>query len=332
MSVEKLENMSMIEVNGLVRRYGNFTAVDDVSFSIKSGEIVGLLGHNGAGKSTVMKMLSGHLEASEGRIMIDNEDIAQHRRSVQSKIGYLPESLPLYSEMSVIDYLHYVSRLRSLHGDAAINDIRDVVEATDLHEKLANVIHTLSRGFKQRVAVAGAILGNPKILILDEPTNGLDPTQTQHMRDLIKKLSQHTTVIISTHIMQEVDAICHRTLIMTQGKLALDSNLSELQQSNKIIVHTSMPDSQAKVLIQSIPQVHSIERLSQPKETMNYQYCVTLKDKNQVQMACEKLAKSIISGGFAIYQLSPQKQDLEMIFRQVNSQNSHNQEEVKDVA
>lgn len=317
----------MIEVRGLVRRYGDFTAVDSVDFSIKSGEIVGLLGHNGAGKSTVMKMLSGHLEATEGTIFIDDEEIAKNRRSVQQKVGYLPESLPLYSEMSVIDYLHYMGKLRSLSDNNLYNNITYAVEATDLYEKLEETIHTLSRGFKQRVAVAGAILGHPKVLILDEPTNGLDPTQTQHMRNLIKSLSKDTTVILSTHIMQEVDAICDRALIMTQGKVALDSNLQELQQGNQLCLQTTMPKDKLNELKKSIHAIDHIDSSQQDESTSDhYQYTITLKHKKQFDKVASQLAQKVIEGGYLLYHLSREKQDLETIFRQVNSQNNATQE------
>jgi ABC-2 type transport system ATP-binding protein len=321
----------MIEVSGLVRTYGDFIAVDGVNFSIQAGEIVGLLGHNGAGKSTVMKMLSGHLEATEGSILVDGEDIATQRQSVQKKIGYLPENLPLYSELSVIDYLHYVGRLRSLSGNELYENISNAVEATDLSEKLEAGIHTLSRGFKQRVAVAQAILGNPKVLILDEPTNGLDPTQTQHMRNLITRLSNNTTIILSTHIMQEVDAICDRALIMTQGQVALDSNLQDLQQGNQLTLHTTMDEKQVKKMVSEIGEITNMDLLSHQEKSSSYQYKLTLKDKGSSADACAKVAKSVIDGGFALYQLHIEKQDLETIFRQVNS-SQHATKEVKNVA
>lgn len=218
----------MIKIKHLGRAYGDFVAVDDISFSIAKGEIVGLLGHNGAGNTTVMKMLSGYLEPSAGHIEIDGLDIARERAAVQERIGYLPGSLPLYPEMSVADYLDYATRLKGLEEGEIHGEIRRVVQATDLTAKLLAPIATLSRGYKQRVGVAQAILGKPKLLILDEPTNGLDPTQTQQMRKLIRTIARDATVILSTHIMQEVDALCDRVLIMRSGELALDENPASL--------------------------------------------------------------------------------------------------------
>ena len=262
---------------------------------------------------------------------MDGEDISRHRSSVQQKIGYLPENLPLYSEMSVIDYLHYVGKLRFLNGNELYENISYAIEATDLSEKLESGIHTLSRGFKQRVAVAQAILGHPKVLILDEPTNGLDPTQTQHMRNLIKKLSKDTTVILSTHIMQEVDAICNRALIMVQGRLALDSDLQDLQQGNQLVLHTNMNQTKIKQLVKTIDELTDVELVSATQAKKNYQYHLILQDKKLSNKACEKVSKAVIDGGHALYQLNSEKQDLETIFRQVNS-HTETIKEAKNVA
>ena len=201
----------MIEAQRLTRRYGDFLAVADVSFAIDAGEIVGLLGHNGAGKTTIMKMLTGYLEPSAGAVQVDGVTVESAPLSVQASLGYLPESLPLYPELSVVDYLEYAARLRGVDPRKAVHK---AIASTELESKALDPISTLSRGFKQRVGVAQAILHEPKFLILDEPTNGLDPSQTQHMRALIQRLAQSATVILSTHIMQEVDAICGRAIIL----------------------------------------------------------------------------------------------------------------------
>src|SRR5690554_6115506 len=203
----------MLEVSGLSRRYGDFVAVDKVSFTIGAGEIVGLLGHNGAGKTTIMKMLSGYLEPDAGKVRIGGIDLAEAPKEVQRRLGYLPENLPVYPDMTVADYLDYAAALKGLAGDAKRSEIARAVRETDIADKFLAPIATLSRGYRQRVGVAQAILGRPRLLILDEPTNGLDPTQTLHMRNLIRRLAEHATVIVSTHIMQEVDALCDRVLI-----------------------------------------------------------------------------------------------------------------------
>ncbi|MCH8301561.1 MAG: ABC transporter ATP-binding protein, partial [Proteobacteria bacterium] len=192
----------MIRVEALTRTYGSLTAVDQVSFEIGTGEIVGLLGHNGAGKTTIMKMLTGYLEPTGGSIEIDGLDINTEREAVQQRIGYLPENDPLYYEMTVIDYLDYAATLHGVPDDQRNDRIREAIVRTELSSRATDVIGTLSRGFCQRVGVAQTILHNPRVLILDEPTNGLDPTQVQHMRDLVRFLAKHATIILSTHILQ----------------------------------------------------------------------------------------------------------------------------------
>ena len=190
----------MLKVEQLSRRYGDFLAVDNVSFSIQRGEICGLLGHNGAGKTTIMKMLSGFLEPDTGVITVDGLDLAEDKLQVQRGLGYLPENLPLYPELTVVDYLDYAAELKGLTGAQKTAEIRRVVVATDIAERLTATVNTLSRGYKQRAGVAQALLGSPSLLILDEPTNGLDPEQTAHMRELIRDIAREATVILSTHI------------------------------------------------------------------------------------------------------------------------------------
>jgi ABC-2 type transport system ATP-binding protein len=213
----------MIEVRELSRSYGELKAVDRVTFDISRREIVGLLGHNGAGKTTIMKMLTGFLEPSSGTIRIEGLEIADCRREIQRRIGYLPENCPLYPDMTVLDHLDYHASLHGIATSGRAAAIRRAVERTELGAKAMAQVATLSRGYRQRLGVAQAILHEPDILILDEPTNGLDPSQIQHMRSLIRELAGHATVIISTHILQEVEAICGRVLIMRAGRLALDS-------------------------------------------------------------------------------------------------------------
>ena len=181
----------MIKAEQLTRRYGDFLAVDRVDFTIEQGEIVGLLGHNGAGKTTIMKMLTGYLEPSSGRILVDDVDVAEQPKVVQRSLGYLSESLPLYPEMTVVDYLEYAAELRGVAPSDQASAVREVGRSDRTRSRRRSIaIHTLSRGYRQRVGVAQAILHKPRFLVLDEPTNGLDPSQTQHMRDLIRRLAR----------------------------------------------------------------------------------------------------------------------------------------------
>ena len=244
----------MIEAQALTRRYGEFTAADGVTFQINPGEVVGLLGHNGAGKTTIMKMLTGFLEPSSGQATVGGHVVEENPQAVQAQLGYLPENLPIYPEMSVADYLAYVARLRQL--DAAVAVPR-AIAATELQDKALDVIDTLSRGYKQRVGVAQAIIHEPAYLILDEPTNGLDPSQTQQMRQLITSLAQRSTVILSTHIMQEVDAICDRALILRGGRLVFDERLDALGAAGGLHLRTA-PGADTAAALQGVNGVATV--------------------------------------------------------------------------
>jgi ABC-2 type transport system ATP-binding protein len=304
----------MIKIDSLNRAYGDFVAVDRVSFSIEKGEIVGLLGHNGAGKTTIMKMLSGYLEPDAGRIEINGMDISTERKAVQQQIGYLPEALPVYPEMSVADYLDYAAELKGLTGDIASSEIRHAVKATDISAKLLAPISTLSRGYKQRVGVAQAILGKPRVLILDEPTNGLDPTQTQQMRELIKEIARDATVILSTHIMQEVDALCDRALIMRGGQLALDASLSELRGSNRLIVRSNISHEDATALLLPLSGVEHLMPVSENR------FNVTITTDGNLEETTNLIANALISNKHSVYELKQEQRDLESVFREVNEQ------------
>lgn len=312
----------MLEVSRLSRSYGSFKAVNQVSFTINKGEIVGLLGHNGAGKTTIMKMLSGYLEPNEGCVVVDDVDIDENPKAVQQELGYLPESLPVYPEMTVADYLDYAADLKGLKGEVKLSEIRRAVGATEIGEKLLSPIATLSRGFKQRVGVAQAILGKPKLLILDEPTNGLDPTQTDHMRALIKEIAQEATVILSTHIMQEVEAVCDRVIILRGGELAVDEKLLALRHSNHLLVTTSLAMSEAKELLMSIDGVDAVDLQKQEGNAHHYRLGLGENaDRNKVASA---VAKAIVSKGDELYQLQAEHRDLETLFREVSTAPSAN--------
>ncbi|AMX01948.1 ABC transporter ATP-binding protein [Microbulbifer thermotolerans] len=315
----------MLEVSHLSRCYGAFKAVDNVSFTIDKGEIVGLLGHNGAGKTTIMKMLSGYLEPDAGKVCIDGLDLAQHAKQIQRSLGYLPENLPVYGEMTVADYLDYAAELKGLSGPQKREEIRRAVRATDLGVKLTAPINTLSRGFKQRVGVAQAILGRPKLLILDEPTNGLDPTQTQQMRALIREIAREATVILSTHILQEVDALCDRVLIIHGGRLAVDEKLSQLRAGNALWLESSSSASGDK--LRSVDGVASVEQLQEEGG-----YRLALAEGADLRAVSAALAKVVVEAGEQLYRLQPEQRDLESLFRQVSETGAMAKEELKDAA
>jgi len=309
----------MINVAALTRTYGDLKAVDRVSFEIGQGEIVGLLGHNGAGKTTVMKMLTGYLEPSGGSITIDGLDFASHRAAVQSGIGYLPENDPLYPEMTVIDYLDYAASLHAVPHGERLARIRQAIDKTELAARATDVIGTLSRGYRQRVGVAQAILHNPRVLILDEPTNGLDPTQVQHMRGLIRGLADHATVIISTHILQEVQAICDRVIIMRNGQKVLDATMHELRSGKRLLVAVDAGPEQALDLLGSVHGIQAVEQLSESAQGPGYRYALDLGGTDELSDTAPVVAARIASQGWKLYALQPEARDLESIFGEISA-------------
>ena len=296
----------MIDAEGLTRRYGETLAVNAVSFSVGGGEIVGLLGHNGAGKTTIMKMLTGYLEPSAGQARVDGIDVVERPEQVQQRLGYLPENCPVYPEMTVVDYLDYVAGLRGVADRGRA--LRDVLVATDLTARAFDAIGTLSRGYRQRVGVAQAIVHRPQLLILDEPTNGLDPSQTQHMRELIRRLAEKATVILSTHIMQEVDAVCDRVMILRGGELAMDEQLDALKKSARVALATDAAQAEVEAAVDGFAQVA-------PRAGAGY--AIDFDDPPDAQRIAE-LARHLVAGGVAVHGLAAEKHDLETVFRQVN--------------
>ncbi len=309
----------MINVTELCRNYGKFRAVDNVSFSIGKGEIIGLLGHNGAGKTTIMKMLTGFLEPSEGSIEIDGLNMEEQRSEIQGKIGYLPENCPVYPEMTLIDFLDYAAELNGLTSQEKIAAVRKVIKKTALTEKATQPINTLSRGYRQRVGVAQAILHNPEILILDEPTNGLDPTQILHMRELIAELGKTSTVIVSTHILQEVEAVCERVLIMRNGELAVDAKLDDLQNSHSIQLKTDCSPDKLKAQLQDQQGITNINQITQADKLYQYQLNIDNKETVPIESIIADIVSKLSQSGTKIFAIYPEQQDLETIFRQVNS-------------
>ncbi len=305
----------MIEVQSLTRYYGKTAAVNDVSFKIGNHEIVGLLGHNGAGKTTIMRMLSGYLEPSAGSIMIDGVNLASDARSIQQHLGYLPENLPVYPQMMVADYLEYIATLKGIPAPMRMQAVRETLLATDLAERALDPIAILSRGFRQRVGVAQAILGQPRLLILDEPTNGLDPNQTEHMRQLIRRLAQSTTIILSTHIMQEVDAVCDRVLMLRNGRLALDQSLAALHHSKTLLLRTSTAAEPLESYLKRLPQVQSLASAAGADGLMHFD--IHLHPNVDMDTAANNIAQCVIKSGAKLYQLQVSTRDLDSVFREV---------------
>lgn len=303
----------MIKVNSLFRNYGDFKAVDDVSFEINKGEVVGLLGHNGAGKTTIMKMMTGYLEPTSGSIEVDQLQIDTDTRAIQARIGYLPENCPVWPEMTVIDYLKYQAHLHGVEDVKIQPAVVDAVRRTSLKEKATSSIQTLSRGYRQRVGVAQAILHSPDIIILDEPTNGLDPTQILQMRELIRELAKTATVILSTHILQEVQAVCERVLIMRDGKLVVDSLIADLQSGRQL--RLAIDSGEASDYLACVAGVSKVEKLESADGKSSY-----LLDCGE--LVAPEVAAAIASAGDKLYSLSPEVRNLETVFAEVNTAQS----------
>lgn len=226
----------MIHITDLTKSYGVIQALRGVSFDIAAGEIVGLLGPNGAGKTTIIKILTGYLQPDGGVVQVNGLDVLEHTRAVQAQIGYLPETAPLYPELSVQAYLQMMADLRQIPADLQRARLSAAIHATGLTGHLTRPIGELSKGFRQRVGLAQAILHQPKLLILDEPTVGLDPTQIVEVRHLIRRLAEHSTVLFSTHILSEVEALCDRAIILINGQVKADARLAELAATADVVL------------------------------------------------------------------------------------------------
>lgn len=269
----------MIEVKDLVKRYGNHTAVDHLSFTVEDGQILGFLGPNGAGKSTTMNIITGYLGATEGKVLINGIDIAEEPLKGKKEIGYLPEIPPLYNDMRVKEYLMFVAEIKSVPKAKRKAMIKEVMEMTALTEMENRLIRHLSKGYRQRVGLAGALIGYPKVIILDEPTVGLDPRQIMEIRDLIRRLGKKHTVILSSHIMQEVSAVCDEVLIINNGKLVARDTPEHIEKgmsaSAGLKIKAKGDAEQLQAVLESLPGIQNV---------------IVEKEENQillVQVACE---------------------------------------------
>ena len=268
----------MIEVKNVTKKYGNFVAVDDISFTIKDGEVVGFLGPNGAGKSTTMNMITGYIEQTEGNIIVDGFDTIKKSQKAKKEIGYMPEGVPLYTDLTVKEFVTYMAELRKVERKAKKENVQKVLKETGLDQMQNKLIKNLSRGQKQRVSLAGTLVADPKILILDEPTVGLDPKQITEIRSLIKNLGKKHTVILSSHILSEVSQICDRVIIINKGKIvAIDTpeNLEKKVSDNNVI-YVTVEDKENKVesIKEKISGIKEI-KLIKENEDKTKQYEIT---------------------------------------------------------
>lgn len=297
----------MLNADQLTRTYDTVVAAKDVSFEISPGEIVGLLGHNGAGKTTVMKLLTGFIEPNSGTASVDGINVQESPVAARANLGYLPENRPLYRELSVVDYLWFSATVRGIPKSQRRESVERTVRDTDLSDRALDDIGTLSRGLQQRVGVAQAILHQPRALILDEPTNGLDPSQTQHMRELIRDLAKEATVVLSTHIMQEVEAICNRVLIMRDGKIVVDELLEDLKDGNRCWLRSSSEDADVRAALEPATTVQRIDG----------RYLLSSKDDDS-KCDIPSIVRELVAKDIVVNSIEPEKRDLEALFRSVS--------------
>jgi len=298
----------MIEVQNLNKSYGGIRAIESLNFKIKKGEVVGFLGPNGAGKSTTMKILTGFMAPTSGSAVINGFDVFESPIEVKKCIGYLPEVPPVYTEMKVRDYLRYVAKLKGVEKNKIESAISQAVEKTQLGSVEKRLIQNLSKGFRQRVGIAQALVSDPEVLILDEPTVGLDPKQVSEIRDLIQQLRGHHTIILSTHILPEVEATCERIIIINKGKIVAEdtlSNLSNLRSGGQIVnLRLKRPGEDTEKSLSGIGGVQKVLG-------KNHEW--TLETQSGDDMI-EKIAAMVIQKGYGLLEISSAKADLEDIF------------------
>ena len=307
--------MTIIQVEGLRKNYGSVQALNGISFSVEKGEIIGLLGPNGAGKTTTMKILTGYIQPNEGNAKIAGHDVVDNPVAVQSVLGYLPENAPLYLDMAVQEYLLMIAELRGVAANKRLTMVSEAVYSTALENHLTKPIGSLSKGYRQRVGLAQAILHKPEVLILDEPTNGLDPTQIVEIRSLIKRLAQNSTVIVSTHILPEVEATCDRAIIIIAGQIKADAKLSELTSTSSALVGVLNGPSDIQKKLETIEGVQSVVQEGPSNGAVHFR---VTGDKG-LQL-CPLIFDTAKDAGWRLSELRQQTRTLESVFRELSSQ------------
>lgn len=321
----------MIEVKNLVKRYGNHLAVDDLSFTVERGQILGFLGPNGAGKSTTMNMITGYIAATSGSVTIDGNDVFEDPIEAKKMIGYLPEIPPLYLDMSVVEYLEFIAEIKAVKKKERTKMIQDIMKMTKVDDVSERLIKHLSKGYKQRVGLAGAIVGYPEVLILDEPTVGLDPKQIIEIRDLIKSLSKNHTIILSSHILSEVSAVCDKVMIINKGKLIVSDspeNLSKhMEGANN--VHLIVKGTKVKVM-KALNKIDGIVKVDFQGTSEEDLIELKIQSKEAIDIR-EELFYAMAEAGCPIYGLERKVMSLEDIFLEL-TENSTITERKKKVS
>lgn len=291
--------MPLVEVKQLGRRYGDITAVDNISFELKQGDILGFLGPNGAGKSTTMKMLCGVLAPSEGQIVIDGHDLLEQPAKAKSSLGYLPEQPPLYRDMTVAEYLEYCARLHAIEKPFLQDAVRSACQRCSLDKVADRLIANLSKGYQQRVGIAQAIIHSPRVIVLDEPTVGLDPIQIREIRELIAQLGREHAIILSTHILPEVQAVCNRVQIINEGRLVYSSSMDELGDSNRYRISFHHDINAA-----DLESINGVSRVSAVADGFDI----------QLETSSDQLVQQVVDKQWRLAALVPQQHNLEQIF------------------
>lgn len=317
----------MIEIKNVTKKYGNFTAIDNISFDVKDGEIVGLLGPNGAGKSTTMNMITGFIEMTDGEIIVNGYDISKKPSKAKKQIGYMPEGVPSYQELTAKEFIKYMAELKLVDRKVRKEQIEEVIKKTGLEEVQNKLIKNLSRGYKQRVSMAGALVGSSDVLILDEPTVGLDPKQILEIRTLIKELGKKHTVILSSHILSEVSQICDRVVIINNGKIvAIDTpeNLEE-KTKNKNILYVTVEDKEEKMLSikDKVKDIQELE-LVKDNEDGTKQYKVVSEENVDLR---KKMFEILPKEDITIFELKKAEASLEDAFMKLIEEKSENIED-----
>lgn len=291
-----------IEVKNIIKFYGSQKAVNNVSFSIKKGEIIGFLGPNGAGKSTLMKIITGYINTFEGEVFVNNYNVVSDKIKAQKSIGYLPEHNPLYLDMYVKEYLLFNASIHKINKEEVLKIIKQVGLLPEAHK----IISQLSKGYRQRVGLAAALLHHPDVLILDEPTTGLDPNQLLEIRNLIKEVGKNKTVLFSTHIMQEVEAICDRVILLKKGEIVADKNLKELKENSEQIIEVAFDYKIEKQFLENIPN------LKEASNIHDTTWELTFSTKKDMRASVFDFAHD---NGLKIIQLNTKNKNLESLFR-----------------
>jgi ABC-2 type transport system ATP-binding protein len=301
----------MIEVTDLSKSYGEVEALRGVSFKIGVGEIVGLLGPNGAGKTTIMKILTGYLQPDIGEVLIDQLNVLSNPQEVQSLIGYLPENAPLYPELSVQSYLQMMANLRQIPEEDGLENLSETVYAVGIADHLTRPIGELSKGYRQRVGLAQAILHRPPLLILDEPTIGLDPTQIVEIRQLIKRLAANSTILFSTHILSEVEALCDRAIILMNGEIKADARLSELGHTTNTILVLNSKTPGVTSELEGLSGIESVESYNTADGFPAYRIVSPTPDTS------EKVFKLAIDFDWPVREIKYDLRTLETVFNEL---------------